>query len=272
MISQRGPLIGQGRTAEVFEWGDTQVLKLFKRGYPSESVEREANISRIVHERGLPVPAVGDTVEIDDRLGVEFERIDGPSMLRQLSSKPWRVKSMARTLAEIHATIHERDGSSLPSQKEYLERSIRAAPRLTDEARAAALETLERLPEGNAVCHGDFHPENILLSPNGPIVIDWIIATSGNPIADVARTSMILRLGSIPSGSPGKLLITIARRMFHGHYMKQYTALTGVTLEQVREWELPIVAARLNEGIEDEESDLLTVIHYTLEARSQNLS
>ena len=177
---------------------------------------------------------------------------------------------MARMLAEIHATIHERDGSSLPSQKEYLERNIRAAPRLTDEARAAALDTLERLPQGNAVCHGDFHPENVLMSESGPIVIDWIIATSGNPIADVARTSMMLRLGSIPSGTRGKLLITIARRMFHRRYMKRYTELTGVTLEQVLEWELPVVAARLNEGIEDEESDLLAVIHNSLDARSQD--
>ncbi|MFC2013409.1 phosphotransferase family protein [Chloroflexota bacterium] len=48
------------------------------------------------------------------------------------------------------------------------------------------LEALEQLPDGSAVCHGDFHPRNIIISSRGPVIIDWANATQGNPLADVA--------------------------------------------------------------------------------------
>ena len=44
-------------------------------------------------------------------------------------------------------------------------------------------------PERPALCHGDFHPFNVMLSPRGPIVIDWNNAHIGNPLEDVALLS-----------------------------------------------------------------------------------
>ena len=63
-----------------------------------------------------------------------------------------------------------------------------------------ALKVLERLPDDKFLCHGDFHPDQIIMSPKGPIVIDWITAIKGSPASDVAQSSLVLRLGAPPAG------------------------------------------------------------------------
>src|SRR5215471_5491052 len=70
-----GRRIGEGRTAEIYAWGETEVLKLYRPGWPPSSVEQEAHISHLVAEISLPVPAVGAVIEVDGRLGIVFERI-----------------------------------------------------------------------------------------------------------------------------------------------------------------------------------------------------
>ncbi len=70
------------------------------------------------------------------------------------------------------------------------------------------------LPDGDQVCHGDFHPDNIMLTPAGPRVIDWNNATSGNPLADIAWTSLILRMGEAPPGSEAGMAALLQAR--HG--------------------------------------------------------
>ncbi len=97
-------LVGQGRTAEIYVWGDNQILKLFRSGWPLAAVEQEKRISRIVHELGLPVPATGGMIEMDGRHGILYERIDGPSMLRQLGAKPWTAISLLHVFADLHGT------------------------------------------------------------------------------------------------------------------------------------------------------------------------
>lgn len=45
--------------------------------------------------------------------------------------------------------------------------------------------------EDARLLHGDFHPANVLLSPQGPVVIDWTNAHAGEPAFDVALTWVI---------------------------------------------------------------------------------
>ena len=72
--------IALGFTAEIYAWKDGQVLKLFNQGISRSAAETEANLTRIVHATGLPVPAVGEIVEINGRFGLEYERVDGVTM------------------------------------------------------------------------------------------------------------------------------------------------------------------------------------------------
>lgn len=255
----KGPPIGVGRTAEVYAWGEGQVLKLYRAGMPAGWVRREAEVGRIVFESGLDAPAVGEVVEVDGRLGVVYERVDGPSMLEVMSRRPWAVFRLARTFAEIQVRMHNCARPELPSGRESLIRAIRQAPVLADDLRACALRRLDELPDGHAVCHGDLHPDNVVMSRRGPIVIDWMTATQGNPVADVARTTVLVLGGAPPPGMSWlkRALIPALRQAFYSAYLRRYLELRPFPKGQIGEWLPVMAAARLNEGIAAEQEALL---------------
>jgi len=256
----KGQIIGLGRTAEIFAWSDDRVLKLFRDGWSRQSVEKEENIARAVYEAGLPVPTVHGIVEIEGRHGIIYERVDGPSMLEELLSKPGEAGKFVEAFAELHAEMHSLKVTALPSQRRRLEEKIRAAEVLSEEGRKAALRVLHALPDGDVLCHGDFHPDNILMSSKGPVVIDWVDATQGNPQADVARTILLIRQGEMPPGKFESEQIRSLRDLFMKAYLRLYSEIRSVSLEQIDVWRLPVVAARLSERIPEEESRLLKII------------
>ncbi len=248
---EKGSLIGRGRTAEVFAWGEGRALKLYDQGWPPDQAEREFSKARIVYESGAAAPAVDGVVQVDGRHGVIYERVDGPSLIGHTVSRPWAIIRSAYLMAELHANMHARHPSGLPAQRERLQQKIQAARPLPDVLKQAALDALAQLPDDNVLCHGDFHPDNIVLSARGPVILDWVDATRGHPLADVARTALLM---------PGRSLIEAGRALWYRLYLRRYCRLRSVSPEQVEAWRLPVFAARLSEGIPEEEKPLLALI------------
>lgn len=264
--------IGQGRTAEIFEWDERQVLKLFHAGFPAEWIAYEAEAARLAHQAGLAAPATAGTLTLDGRTGILYERIDGVSMLQTISSKPWMMPGAVRQIVEVQLAMHRCVCRELPSQRERLARSIQTAPALAAESKDHLLRILSDLPDGEAVCHGDYHPDNILMSPRGPIVIDWMTATRGNPLADVARTSLMARSPGLPHwiGGFDRQFIRFGQVLFHASYLKEYQRRHPLPPGQLEAW-MPIqAAARLIERIPGEEAWLLALIDRRIEKKHSN--
>lgn len=93
-----GKLIGQGRTSEVFDYGDNKIIKLFRKDFPKNAIEMEYMISLKLNESGMPSAKVFDFVECQGRFGIVYERIDGISMMRKISTKPWKAAEEAKGL------------------------------------------------------------------------------------------------------------------------------------------------------------------------------
>ncbi|MGD8793180.1 MAG: phosphotransferase [Anaerolineae bacterium] len=251
-----GEPIARGRTAEIYAWGEGQILKLFHDWFDEAAIDYESRLARAVHRTGLPVPAVGEIIEFEGRRGLIYERVDGPTMLAQLVSRPWRLAGSARCLAQLHAEMHSCDiEADLPAQHRRLEDKIGQAPILSHALREQRLGELATLPAGQRLCHGDFHPGNVILAGGGPVVIDWIDVTLGNPLADVARTSVLFlgaRAGPGPSPLP-KLMLSL----YHRLYLRYYFRLRPGGQGEYRAWYPIVAAARLDEGIAELETWLL---------------
>jgi serine/threonine protein kinase len=129
---------------------------------------REAHIMEHVRSHAFPVPRVYE-VRPD---ALVLERISGPTMGDDLRRRPWMTSRHVRTLVELHERLHRVE------------------------------------LEGACVVHFDLHPENVLLSPNGPVVIDWTNARSGEAAKDIAMTWLIL---ATSAGLPGRLLARLFR-------------------------------------------------------------
>jgi Ser/Thr protein kinase RdoA (MazF antagonist) len=162
---EKGALIGAGRTADVYAWGDEQVLKLYQEWMPLRAIEREFETTRLARQAGLPVPAAEKMLQLDGRLGIVFERIVGKSMLKILEARPWQLVSIAHLLADYHARMHACSlPPKAPGQREQIEQGIAWAKDLSEDEKQSILAVLAHLPDGNAICHGDFHPDNILVT------------------------------------------------------------------------------------------------------------
>lgn len=254
-------LVGRGFTADVYAWGAGRVLKLFHAGFPIRKVWREYQATLAVVRAGLPAPAVYDVVEMDGgRAGMVMERIDGPSMLERVQARPWTLLHAARELADLHAQVHHSNTptpAELPSQREQLAAEIdyeasttafaASAAALSSDEKNFATQRLAELPDGEAMCHGDFHPANILYpaSRRGPVVIDWGRASRGHPLGDVAYTSRLMRISHLPSWSPRYMhaLLKCSRALLHRTYLRRSLALHGgARPAEVRAWE-PVLAA-----------------------------
>ncbi|MFC5468137.1 phosphotransferase family protein [Cohnella suwonensis] len=259
---EKGALIGKGMSAEVFEWGNHQVLKLYYDWYQPDWVRYEAEIGMAIKEAGVPAPSVYEMLEEGGRRGLLYERIPGSSMFTMMQASPSSILKYAKEMARLHLSIHQCSTAKLPRQKDRLEQAIHEAKDILEEKKEIICNFLRTLPEGNWICHGDFHPDNILMTKNKSIAIDWTNANIGDPLCDVARTSLMFLSPFNPPGTPLVMTIPIriAKRILNRVYLKEYCRLANIRFESINSWMLPVAAARLREKIPGEQKWLLNLI------------
>jgi aminoglycoside phosphotransferase (APT) family kinase protein len=267
-MSKLGPRIGVGRTAEVFGLGDDRVVKLFYRDFPRTSVQTEARAGELVAKVGLPAPDFHGLVEIEDRAGIVYERLEGETMLDAMRRRPHELRRLSRQFAALHRQLHQWEIPELRSYRGSLTDQIQIAPGLADVEKERLVSRLLRLPQGRQmVCHGDFHPDNIMLTRRGWVVIDWMTARCGEPAADVARTLLLLTIGTpVKMNLWERIMTVMGRGLFCRRYQAQYFRSCELTLQQVQSWLPVMAAARLAEGIDDETDHLLTLARTAMES------
>jgi aminoglycoside phosphotransferase (APT) family kinase protein len=259
-----GKPIARGRTADVYNWQDGEVLKLFHDWFDLEDIQFEQFINSAIHAAGLPVPAVGEILQINGHNGLVYERVNGQSVWKMLMKQPWNLPMFARQTAVLHAGMHSAIiQADIPSQAKRLENKIRQAEALPAHFRETALKGLSGLPKGDSLCHGDFHPGNILVSGRKFVIIDWIDSSVGNSLADVARTSIII-LGATASAQIPNIMERFIVRRFHAIYLQHYFELRPGGENEYRQWLPVIAAARLSENIPELEQWLLNQVENAL--------
>jgi aminoglycoside phosphotransferase (APT) family kinase protein len=219
-----------------------------------------------VHKSGIPSPETGEVIEVDGRRGLLYERLEGVSMLENLNARPWLLWKHARALAELHVQIHRQSITGLPFYKDRLGYDIRNTAHLSQELKHKTLALLERLPGGENLCHGDFHPGNVLITQKGPVVIDWMTACVGNPWTDVARSSLLLSIGAKGAGKQVSPIIRTAVDLYHRTYLNRYQALSENAGNELKRWKPVIAAARLSENIIPEREALIKIVEEGLAA------
>lgn len=155
-----GRLIASGRAADVFDLGDGTVLRRYRSEHDSEP---EGRLMTWLAASGVPVPVVHRAAGRD----LVMEHVRGPSMLDDLQRRPWRLRRHARTLAALQRTIND----------------VAAPDWLSADA---------AVPDGRGVVHGDLHPMNVILGPDGPVVIDFTNATRGPAPFDAAMSYVLM--------------------------------------------------------------------------------
>lgn len=98
------------------------------------------------------------------------------------------------------------------------------------------------MPKGDRLCHGDFHPINVLGQTSQPLVIDWPDACRGDPSADVCRSYLLLKLHAAEIAEP---------------YLDAYCRITNISRVTIVGWLPYVAAARLAEDVPNDFERLL---------------
>ena len=205
------PLIGRGRAADVFDLGDGRVLRRYRTPHPG-FVEREALTMRFLRAHGAPVPEVFSASGVD----LVMERLEGRSMLDVLKARPWRAAAIGRQLAQLHHQIHHIPAGDI---------------------------ALPRFGDGDSILHLDLHPDNVMLTGRGPMIIDWSNVAVGAPLADVMNTWMLMSTSSPEDVPPWlrPLLRRIRSRLTNG-----FIADTALG-DEARDWVAKVCDRRLHD-------------------------
>lgn len=253
-----GKMIAQGNTAEIFDYGNHSILKLYRDGLPKSLCHDEFEKTQVAYQLIKNVPKPVDTISFDERVGAIYEKLSGKTMLKKLLSSPWRVAQYAKALARYHINIQKPVAVEFPTVKEKLKADIDRVDLLSDTEKHCIYRNLDALPNGDTLCHFDYHPDNIILHDIGYSIIDWMTACKGDKLSDVARTGIILKFSRIPR-VPAIINLLVGRfqRNVYKNYINEYLNLTQENMHNIEKWEPVVAAARLSEWIPTEEKEML---------------
>ncbi|MDQ0257763.1 tRNA A-37 threonylcarbamoyl transferase component Bud32 [Evansella vedderi] len=256
-------VVGKGNTAEVVVLDEDKVAKIFHENIDVFSINEEFRKSKVIAEAGLNVPNVFHQQIINGKQAIIFEKVEGLPLHWVIENKPLTALIHIQMMSKLHVDVHRYRGLNLPSMTETLVNKIERVSELYVDERKKVIDHLLKLPVEDTLCHGDFHPRNIILSDKGPIIIDWSDATIGNRHADLARTILILTYGGFPENiSTANFHIkTTLRRLISFYYLYFYKKLHKVEAQTYKDWILPVAATRLAENIPKmEKSKLISIV------------
>jgi tRNA A-37 threonylcarbamoyl transferase component Bud32 len=253
-------LMSERLRSDIIECDGVAVIKLYSRDVEREQVEEEVRLTNLARGTGIRAPRIMELLEDSGRWGFSYQKLDGPTYLDLMLQGGRSAEELGRSMALVHRELHEHCGPGMPALKDRLRATISEC-RGRKELRAAALRSLDRLPDGDQVCHGDFHPGNVIVTREGSYVLDWIDASAGHYLADVAR-SVVLIYAWLPNqlqrmgGTPSPGLIGRFCRSYRTHAYRS----TPENDEMVDRWMLPVAVARLCQDIPGEEDRLMRII------------
>lgn len=224
-----GELVGSGMSAVVYA-RDGVVAKVYREGQPRRQVFQEAFTLAAVEEQGIPVPKVYGVETFRGRTTLIMDQVKGESLADVMQRSPEKTSECLDKVVELQVAMHRVGSTHFRPIKLVLTGNILAAPGLDDSDRKKLIAMLERLPDGFAILHGDFHGGNILFDGTGYRIIDWAEVALGDPAADVARSYMDYLL--------------MDRKDLSEMHLAKYCAATGMSQDTILAW-LPVMAGSL---------------------------
>ena len=238
--------VNKGSTATVMTISDERVRKYFRESIETQRIVQEFRMLEELEETTISTPNVY-AVELEDSPFIEMQRIDGNELLDLF--EPERITDLLNAFVTLHQQIHQHHSRVAPRWHDVAKQKILHLPPALRLKAEQLIETLH-IPQQQGLLHGDFHFQNILVTADEKfIVIDWHDATTGPPIADVARTLLLLRTAG------GTAVPDEVRRYVCREYLDRYQAVSSIQLSNLADWLRLMAILRTLEQIPDAEQE-----------------
>ena len=250
MARPLGDVVARGTRSLVHAYGRGAVAKVPVATTPDGWIRYEAQYAEAARAAGAPAPRLLGVEQIDGRTASVWEHVEGTSMWQLVVDRPDRSAELGRMLADLQIALFALvPPVTLPRQRDRLVSKIRRTAETIDASFARALALLP--PEGGTprLCHGDLHPSNVILTREGPVLVDWFDASRGDRIADVARSSLTLLSdgASPPEHLPGSDRATLGA--LTDAYLARLDEHLDIDHDLLARWQAVSAVARIAEGV-----------------------
>jgi aminoglycoside phosphotransferase (APT) family kinase protein len=245
-----GDVVAYGSRSVVHAYGRGAVAKVPRPATPDSWIHAEAEYVEAVRRVGAPAPSLLGLEQVFGRPASVWERVDGPSLWQQVVDRPDRGADVGRRLAHVQLALFELvPPVTLPEQRDRLVSKIRWSAANVDASLGLALGLMPPRDATPRLCHGDLHPSNVIVGKDGPVLVDWFDACRGDPVADVARSTLTL-LGegmTTPTHLPGADRGTLG--VLTQAYLSRLRESRDIPPDLLKRWRAINAAARLAEGL-----------------------
>ncbi|WP_405346329.1 aminoglycoside phosphotransferase family protein [Ruminococcus sp.] len=225
----------------IYKDGDT-VLKVFDSDYSKADILNEALNQARIEETGLNVPKLLEVGIIDGKWAIRTEYVPGKTLAKLMEENPDKIDEYLDLFVNIQKEIFSKEAPLLNKIKDKFNRKI-SASRFDATTRYELHTRLDSMKNHKKICHGDFTPSNIIITPGGDYsILDWSHVTQGNAAADAARTYMLFCL---------KGMDEVAEK-----YLALFCKKTDTAKQYVQRW-MPIVACTQSVKGKPEEQEFL---------------
>ncbi len=226
----------------IYREGD-KTVKVFNENYSKANVLNEALNQSRVEETSLKIPKLYEVAKVDGKWAIVSEYIEGKTLEQLMNENEDKYDEYLERFVNLQIEVQSNTVTMLNKLRDKMHGKISMAG-LDATTRYDLHTRLDATPKHNKVCHGDFNPSNIIITPDDEAyIIDWAHVTQGNASADAARTYLLFSL-------EGKT--EVAEK-----YLNMFCEKTDTAKQYVQKW-IPIVAAsQLSKGKEDEREFLM---------------
>ncbi len=220
-------VIAKRATKTVYRDGDA-CIKVFDKSFSKADVLNEALNQARVEETGLNIPHVREVAMIDGKWAIVSDFIEGKTLAALMDEDPDHKYEYLERFVDLQVEVLSQECPLLNKLKDKMNRKIDQTT-LDATTRYELHTRLEGMPKHKKLCHGDFNPSNIIITPAGKAyILDWSHATQGNGSADAARTYLLFCLKGDEETA--------------NEYLDLFCKKTDTAKQYVQKW-MPIVAA-----------------------------
>ncbi len=231
------------------EWRSPLVLRVKSSPAALADATREQELHGWLGDNGYPVPRILAVVEpgVATPGPVQIMQLaPGVTMLDAVTRRPWAVGGLLDRFAALHNRLHLLALDGYPTGEDIVQRRLRLPRRVVAELdHAGVREGIDRMEVLSdrfhdapaSVCHGDFHPLNLLVDDASIAVIDWTDAVAGDRHCDIARTAALFDIAPIVASNPiERRVLGVVGPRLGASYLRRYRSGLDVDRERLALW------------------------------------
>ena len=237
-------VIAVRKNKTIYRDGDACIKVFNTPEYSKEGVLNEALNQARIEATELNIAKIREVTMIDGKWSIVLDYIEGKTLEQLMIENPEKKREYLELFVDLQLSVHAQKCPTLTRLKDKMRSKI-SQTTLDATTKYELHHRLEGMPKHNKVCHGDFHPSNVMIKEDGtPVIIDWAHVTQGNASADAARTYLLFSLEG--------------KEDLAKEYLDIFCKKSDTARQYVQKW-IPIVAASQSvKGNEDERRLLLS--------------